>query len=528
MHCFNFSNIKSRISPHLSRKNSYWGGFTILEIIITIVVFTILTITIFSSYIWYTLRARDSTRVSDINNLKSGLLIHKMKWGILPMPEWIILTGSIYGKNVSFNWDVWDSISKLANISSTPKDPFNKQYYSYWISFNNKFFQVAATLENEDNLVFNDFVNKISVGDLVNANEDKDIKKYSALVLWNYPWYIKFSTWSNYYITNSPSLIFNFSWSNIDGNLLSSTNTFYVLNRQINLPYSINNDFNINQIKWDDILKIMTNNQVATLTWIIITPIINWLVTIDSVFSWETLDQFGYDISIISKIIWNINPNSSLSNTPILVGIWNGSWTTANPYYYSENSTIKYPVSCNDILINTWISFTWANTNTAVTYTWINISKFNDWYYFIDPDGLGWDTEFYTYCDMTSDWWGWSKITPTILDWQISLMRNINMQQMVKCTDLSPYFTISPVSSNSWSWSSSYWLWWNRNENGVIKSCPVDEIQYSTFWFNCSNWWWTTWKILLNNNSNPWAYADTSALPCKSGAQITNLSIFIR
>lgn len=56
-----------------------------------------------------------------------------------------------------------------------------------------------------------------------------------AKVEWNYKWYIKFNSWSDLYIANIPSLIFNKLI--IPTADLLSTHTYYVVNKKQNLPY---------------------------------------------------------------------------------------------------------------------------------------------------------------------------------------------------------------------------------------------------------------------------------------------------
>lgn len=66
------------------KKNLY--GFTLVELIVVITILVILGTIAFTSLSGYSGSARDSSRISDISNLRKSLELTHMKTGIYPMP----------------------------------------------------------------------------------------------------------------------------------------------------------------------------------------------------------------------------------------------------------------------------------------------------------------------------------------------------------------------------------------------------------------------------------------------------------
>ena len=95
------------------------------------------------------------------------------------------------------------SISRLVNLSNVPVDPLDKvNNYLYGVTYDKLKYQVAATLEDSSSVVFKSF----PVIDEISA-----LGNTIAIVKGNYNGYIRFSTGSNTYLSNLPSLIFNYS-----------------------------------------------------------------------------------------------------------------------------------------------------------------------------------------------------------------------------------------------------------------------------------------------------------------------------
>jgi type IV pilus assembly protein PilA len=127
-------------------KNKKW--FTIVELVVVVMVIAILSTIWFISYTSTLSDARNSTRISDMWNLKMWLKNHKLQNWSYPIPgnafditnSWTII------KQWLFNNDVYTQ-----QIVKKPIDPLVKwQYYFYSITSNKLFFQIAMSLEEND------------------------------------------------------------------------------------------------------------------------------------------------------------------------------------------------------------------------------------------------------------------------------------------------------------------------------------------------------------------------------------------
>jgi hypothetical protein len=73
------------------------------------------------------------------------------------MPENITGSGNINGVTVSYVGTVDTRLAGLINISRSA-DPLANKGYTYGVTWNQKNYEVAATLENGDTVAFNDGV----------------------------------------------------------------------------------------------------------------------------------------------------------------------------------------------------------------------------------------------------------------------------------------------------------------------------------------------------------------------------------
>ena len=76
--------------------------------------------------------------------------------GSFPLPENISGTGTVNGTAVSFVGTIRDRLAGMIGISKAPVDPLlDSQYYPYGVSWDQKMYQIAATLESGDSIAFN-------------------------------------------------------------------------------------------------------------------------------------------------------------------------------------------------------------------------------------------------------------------------------------------------------------------------------------------------------------------------------------
>lgn len=224
-------------------------GFTLVELIVVITILVILGTIAFSSLTGFSGNARDSDRVTTLKNIESGLDLHQIKSGTYPTPENIIGTGVINNTVLSSVGIIGDTISRIIKINKIPTDPLSKTNYVYGVNSSQSQYQIATTLENT--IAYNKFL------PIVYADSS-----LQARVNGNYSGYIKYMSGTETWIANIPSLLFN----NTGSTNLLSTGTYFVVNKQQNLPYKIDDKTQIQNKNPDDIIKTITNTPTATLT----------------------------------------------------------------------------------------------------------------------------------------------------------------------------------------------------------------------------------------------------------------------
>jgi prepilin-type N-terminal cleavage/methylation domain-containing protein len=123
------------------------AGFTLVEVIVVMVIVAILSTMAFLSYGTYMVSARDSTRVSDINQMKMLLKSERQKTGSYPVPGsafWIVNSGT--GNPVA-EQGTMDTTVAINGLSRYPQDPVTNTYYPYSVTKNLQAFQIATVVE---------------------------------------------------------------------------------------------------------------------------------------------------------------------------------------------------------------------------------------------------------------------------------------------------------------------------------------------------------------------------------------------
>ena len=268
-------------------------GFTLVELIIVISILVILGTIAFTQFGSFQGSARDGDRVTTLKNIEKGLDVFQIKSGIYPMPEGEVSQGTINGSSevYAYKGEIGDFVSRLIGINKTPTDPLSTSHYAYALSGDKKTYQVATVMENSvaytNSVIANGAERSVAIHS-DSASVDRHARtslamtnpfiptafaaqtSYQARVNGTYPGYIKFQSGAEVYIANIPSLIWSNSGETIN---LLSTGTYFVVNRQVNLPYKITTDTQIENQTADVLLRSITGQSNATLTGVNVTTV---------------------------------------------------------------------------------------------------------------------------------------------------------------------------------------------------------------------------------------------------------------
>lgn len=123
-------------------------AFTLVELIVVITILAILWTIGFLSFQWYSVTARDSSRVSDVGSISKVLELYKLQEWFFPQP-----TNSIeisYSGSLAWRqWTFWEDTRRLTQrISAIPLDPLTQNEYTYWLTPNGQEYEIWAISEN--------------------------------------------------------------------------------------------------------------------------------------------------------------------------------------------------------------------------------------------------------------------------------------------------------------------------------------------------------------------------------------------
>lgn len=177
--------------------------FTLVELIVVITILSILSTIAYISFIGYQISARDSIRVSDVNNITKVIELYDLKTSKFPS-----VSGEV---NITFSWaNIWEqwifwneSYVDAKRISEVPKDPLTKSSYMYSRTNATSEYQVWGILEKVGSAFLSSTYSDVYAAD--------DKKNFSAnIVRWNYNGkFIVHTEDQYYYILWVPSILGN-------------------------------------------------------------------------------------------------------------------------------------------------------------------------------------------------------------------------------------------------------------------------------------------------------------------------------
>ncbi len=326
-------------------------AFTFVEIIIVISIIALLAV-VWLSYQWaFDQKAQNTKVIWDVATINNSILAYLEEKKDLPDPQWnknYFGTWSEYSHDVStafwVHGFVTETLLPKKYLNYLPLDPRTNQYYAYWKTIDNKFYEVAWVLNIE--------------------------WVYTAKVMWNYSWEI----WPY-------SLIREYNWPNFVSN--NSTFSFPYNPEERLLVAKIDNFSWTVTINWkDNSYSISDSDQVLDHTlveWDTITVLAWGLATIfysdwSQSFLWDSSSeskltlanmQFVEDDNLITRIqvalnswtLWtkatNLNPDKSnfevyTQDTSASVR-WTIFWVKANSSTSTTITVIKWEVEAKKI-----------------------------------------------------------------------------------------------------------------------------------------------------------------------------------
>ena len=208
-------------------------GFTFIELVISMAIMVILSWIWFISYIQYIWDSRDSQRKSDLSHISSALKIYKQKRWYYPIP-WSNFNITYSWTTVAYQW-LLDKNVRINTLEKIPIDPKTKNSYFYSITKNKQEFQIAWSLEKN------------------NENDETSIVNWSyKTISRNILPTLLLATWATI-------------WTNIE---IKSWTIMWDINRKLfiydnqihNIPYVLSNNTNLSDwINFDDLLNQMLN-----------------------------------------------------------------------------------------------------------------------------------------------------------------------------------------------------------------------------------------------------------------------------
>lgn len=270
---------KRNVLKHFLGKTS---GFTLVELIIVITILAILATIAFISFQWFISQSKDANKLSTLKNIDSWLNLYALKTGKFPLLQQFDIYGTWIIDNISLHtyWKISEHLWNIIHLNGKITDP-NNDFYLYWVSFDQKNYQLATFLENQEyanNIIPNTY-----------AKENKTIH-----ILWNYDWLLIYNSGANTkYIVNLPSLIF------------SQTGTIDIVQ---NDPYFLYNWKKI-WITKDTLLEEITKKTVS-LTWVLLTHHQNQVNELSNILwyekqkIWEKIFWKNYKNTFSTKKLW--------------------------------------------------------------------------------------------------------------------------------------------------------------------------------------------------------------------------------
>ncbi len=158
------------------------GAFTLVELIVVITILAILATIGFVSFSGYLAWARDTNRVAQLKSMSDALELYSTKKS-LPIPDdKVDIKAS--SKTIAYQGYIWKNVLETIEYTESWLDPKEKQYFSYYLTRNKKYFQLLTFLEEESEDVLALNVGVPFMGTLNATDYSERFPKVTGKKLW--------------------------------------------------------------------------------------------------------------------------------------------------------------------------------------------------------------------------------------------------------------------------------------------------------------------------------------------------------
>jgi len=342
-------------------------AFTLVELIVVITILAILWTIAFISLQWYSKVARDSTRISDISVMRTGLELFYLNSWKFPIP-----TNSF---DVTYSWSItwtqwyfWDDTFKnVEKLDKIPVDPLTSKEYTYSVTKTRQEYQIAWIIEWDEL----SFMNSVNAWDTITK----------ALVNWNYNgMLIKSQTGVNCEVLSLPSIISSQSDTTTELTTIL-TNSWLVYSWYNNLPTNYRTSkYNADGWFWFISNKLVVysdaNNCSDLNNWENSTVRYQLLNNLQTAYSWTTLENKSNINNILSLDLSPSNDlkifSASFLNSSLIwdIDIWNIENGPITSWVCWIDDGLNFESNTITNLCQAWTSSSIIDNGVWFTFDW--------------------------------------------------------------------------------------------------------------------------------------------------------------
>lgn len=311
-------------------KNKKRKAFTLVELIIVITILAILATIWFMSFQTYTADARDWKRKTDLWLIRNWLEIYQAKKSVLPSPDEQTVNIMSWTDLISIQWYAWTSVLQKLRASDI-KDSLDNIYYTYIVNSDKTNYQLLSMLEDDNNLVSNNFINHTYALDYTNRHAYTTWDKVWVFLSWssNIPLQETMS-WNINLSTTHSRTMFKVVFSN------AKTNSWIINSNWANLPNIIQTETKIVANNWNQSHTQQEQNSCAGRPNISNASFVDWNPTSQNQ-AWQNTNSSN-PCYYSCNINYHLDNNTCVRN---ILLIWTNSWTSAtSSIVMSANSNI--------------------------------------------------------------------------------------------------------------------------------------------------------------------------------------------